>query len=375
MIGHGEAHSQGKSHAAHGGSHNGNNKDYSKMKNIVFIAIVLIFFSTALFFVFYRDAVKNIIIDNWLWLLLLAVWLFLIWKWDYILVLSPHEKAVVYRFGKVNRVTGPGWCFIFPPIETYTKVDLRTNTIDIPKQEIITKDNIELKIDAVIYIKVNDDNESIKNSVMKIDDYKRATELLITAKIRDIFGSMTWEEAITQVEQLNEQLKKSLEEAAKDWGIVCERVEIKDIDVPETLLKAMHEEKAAVQETLAKIERAKGHVAEIEAIKKAAEDLSDRALAYYYIKALEKLGEGKSTKFLFPMELSRLASLLAPKSAGTGDGGTQGQGNLEELFKKYAPVVKGILAEEQAPVEEGKKSQAAKTGNSKTTTAKNGKKK
>ncbi|MBN1940981.1 MAG: hypothetical protein JW772_02250, partial [Candidatus Diapherotrites archaeon] len=122
-------------------------------------------------------------------------------------------------------------------------------------------------------------------------------------------------------------------------GVSIEAVKISDIKLPQKIADAMHEEKAAEQLKFARIQSAEAHKAEIEAVKNAAGQLSDKALSYYYIKALEKLGEGQSTKFIFPMELTRLA-----ESISGSVGSKQNPAELEALFKKYAPSVKKLLA-------------------------------
>ena len=324
-----------------------------QMKQIVFVVLVLLVIMS----VFVGIQYQEFFVQNALWLVLLASFLFIIWKYDFLLMLKDYERAVIFRFGKVNRVGGPGWCFIWPPVESYRQVDLRTVTLDVPKQDVITKDNILLRIDAVIYISVAKDDPSVINSVVEIKDYKKATVLYVISKARDILGSMNFEEAISEVETLNTKLKEGLQEISKDWGIHCESVEIKDIDVPPIVMDAMHREKAAEQDKLARMEGAKAHMAEIDAVRTAAETLSDKAVAYYYIKALEKLGEGKSTKFIFPMELSKLASLI---SSRTGPSSEPQGAEVEALMKKYAPVVKGLLAAKGAEATEEKETKPKK---------------
>ncbi len=265
---------------------------------------------------------------------------YLIAHYKFLIFLSEYERAVIFRFGKVNRVGGPGWAFTLPPTETFTIVDLRTKTIDIPKQDIITKDNIELQIDTVVYLKVGKDRESVINSVIEIDDYVKASKLFVLGILRAEAGKLTLNELIARVDDLNTNLKKALERIAKKWGVTVEEAIIEDIDIPSTVLEAMHEQKAAIQQKLARIERAEGHKAEIEAVRSAADKLTDRSLAYYYIRALSKLGEGKSTKFIFPMEFTNLAKALSGKD------GTSTQG-IESLLKKYAPLVKSIAEGKQ----------------------------
>jgi len=259
-------------------------------KQLVFL--VIIFLIIAVIFLLFSNL--DVMMQNALWVILIVLFVLIVWKFDFLLTLKDYERAVIMRFGKVNRVGGPGWCVMIPGIEEKVKVDLRTQTIDIPKQDVVTQDNIELHIDAVIYLKVKKDKQSVINSVVEVEDYKDASKLYVIALIRDVIGSMELAQVIASIEQLNKRIKEGLQKISEKWGIGIEAVEIKDIDIPRAVLDAMHEEKAAVQKKLARMEGAKAHMAEIEAVKHAAEQLSDRALAYYYVRALEKIGEGKA---------------------------------------------------------------------------------
>ncbi len=305
--------------------------------------IKYIIFIFLLFFLFSLAAITftnvDVLAANLVWIVLIALFLLIVWKGDLILMLEEYQRAVIMRFGKVKRVGGPGWCIIIPFIEKPTIVDLRTQTIDVPKQQIITKGNIELGIDAVIYLKVGVEKESVIKSVIEVEDYRTAARLYVIAALRDVLGSMNLNEIITQIDTVNKNLKEGLKKITIAWGIVIENVEIKDVDIPKIVLDAMHKEKAAEQEKLARMERAMAHEYEIETVKRAAENLSDKAMAYYYIRALEKLGEGKSTKFMFPMEITKLAESIGK--------GVQSGSGLEKLFEKYAPAVTAVLSQNE----------------------------
>ncbi|MFH1391750.1 MAG: SPFH domain-containing protein [Candidatus Diapherotrites archaeon] len=298
-----------------------------------FVFIILFAFAITVLFVLINNF--QAIVDNAIWIIPLFLILFLFARFDYLLTLKDYERAVVFRFGKVKRVAGPGWTIIIPPFENATIVDTRTRTIDIPRQDIVTEDNVEVTIDAVIYLRVKKDSASIINSVIEVVDYVRASEQFVIGLIRDKAGSLTLAELISSIEELNKDLRVELERLAQKWGIQIEEVAIKDIQIPKTIISAMHEQKAAVQKKFARMEGAKAHQAEIEAVKAAAMGLDNQALAYYYVKALEKLGEGKSTKFIFPMELTKLAQSFSGKDMSHEE--------LEALMKQYAPAIKAFL--------------------------------
>jgi regulator of protease activity HflC (stomatin/prohibitin superfamily) len=241
---------------------------------------------------------------------------FLIRQYDFLLTLKEYERAVIFTFGRVTRVGGPGWTFVIPAVQSFVLVDLRTQTIDIPPQEVITTDKIKLTIDAVIYLFVDKTKDSVINSVIEIDDYRTATRLYVRATIRDVVGSMDLSSVISNIALLNAEVKRKLEEVAKEWGVKVESVEITNVVIPPEVLDAMHNQKAAEQRKLAKFEEAEGKKYEIEAIKAASGELTDKTIAYYYINALEKIAEGQSSKIIFPMELTNFVKSFSNESGG-----------------------------------------------------------
>lgn len=283
-----------------------------KVKQYVFVFVFIIL--VALIWLAYTQKDQFII-----WLGVLFVFLlmaFLIRQYDFLLTLKEYERAVIFTLGRVTRVGGPGWTFIIPLIQSYVLVDLRTQTIDIPPQEVITTDKIKLTVDAVIYLYVDKIKNSVINSVIEIDDYRTAARLYVRSTIRDVVGSMDLSSVISNIALLNAEVKRKLEEIAIQWGVKVEAVEITNVVIPKEVLDAMHDQKAAEQRKLAKFEEAEGTKYQIEAVKAASEALTDKTIAYYYINALEKMADGKSTKIIFPMELSKFADSLSKRVGG-----------------------------------------------------------
>lgn len=314
-------------------------------KNIVFLLIVIVIIVIA----FGLLINSEFIIQNWFWFLLLLIALWLVLSSDWLLQTKEFERAVIFRFGKVNRVGGPGWVIFFPPMESYTIVDTRVQTIDTKPQEIVTKDRVVLKIDAITFLKVKSDRQSVTNSVVNVENYKDATKQFVVSSIRDICGGMTMDEIITNVEMVNAKIKEALQEFSKEWGIAVEAVQFQGVSIPKELEEALHTQKAAEQKKLARKEIALGHQAEIEAVREAAEKLNDKALAYYYIRALEKISEGKSTKLIFPMELSNLAQAITGKISGSL---APKESEIESLFEKYKPTIQKLLKASNSNEEE-----------------------
>lgn len=316
-------------------------------KTLVFIGLILLIV-IILFAVF---VYLQKIVEALPWLLLLVFFFVFIVLGKPLLMLKEYERAVIFRFGRANRVGGPGWALVIPGIESYRVVDLRTKTIDVEKQDVVTKDLIELKIDAVLYLRVGKSNDSVIKSVVEVEDYAFAAKTLVVSSIRDLIGSMTLAEVIANVEELNVALKKKLEVIATKWGIEVEAVEMKDVDLPRVVLEAMHAEKAAVQEKLARLQKAEAQKVEIEAVQQAAEKLSDKALAYYYIKALEEMSKGKGTKIVFPMEFSRLAESLTGKMFGGEKVSTSNVNEYKKILEEAIEnAVKQVKSKEKTKI-------------------------
>ena len=267
--------------------------------------------------------------------LLIGGFLFLVWTTDVLLRLKEYERAVVFRFGRFAGVRGPGWIFILPYIETYRIVDLRVQTLDVPKQEVITKDNIVITIDAVIYLRVVDPAKAVLN----VDDYKQASRLFVQAMIRDLIGTLTLEEVISNIDELNEKLKTELSKIAEAWGVEVESVQIKDIEIPPGIREAMHQMMIAEKEKQARQWRAEARKIELEAIKEATKDMNERVLLYFYLEALKKLAEGRATKIIYPLDLSTLAQAISKQI-----GGVVPAEKIENDLKKYEDVIKKLLS-------------------------------
>ncbi len=266
--------------------------------------------------------------------ILVAGTLFLVWSTDFLLRLKEYERAVIFRFGKFVGIRGPGWITILPYIEEYKIVDLRVQTIDVPKQEVVTKDNIVLTIDAVIYLKVTDP----KKAVLNVDDYKEASRLFVQAMIRDLIGTMSLDEVIGNIDELNEKIKKELSKMAENWGVEIVSVQIQDVDIPPGIKEAMHEMMIAEKEKKARTWRAEATKIELEAIKEATKDMNERVLLYFYLEALKKLAEGRATKIIYPLDLSSLAQAISRHI-----GGVVPAEKIESDLKKYEDVLKKVL--------------------------------
>ena len=187
-------------------------------------------------------------------IVLIIAALYLLFSANIILRLKDYERAVIFRFGRVNRVGGPGWTLVLPFVEKYSYVTLRTQVVDVPVQQIITKDNIKVTIDAILFLSIENTKESIINSVVKVEDYKKAASYFVIAMLRDILGEFVLTDVISNTESINKKITEKIKNVAKEWGIKVNSVEIKT-QIPDEIVEFM-QAKAAVQKKLAIFEEA-----------------------------------------------------------------------------------------------------------------------
>ncbi len=245
-------------------------------------------------------------------------------------ILQEYERGVVFRFGKFKTVAGPGWLMLMPFVDSFVKVDLRVQTLEIPVQTVVTRDNIKLTVDAIVYLHVNDARKAIIN----VEDYKDSAVSFIQANLRDVMGKLILEQAISNIDQINITLQRNLAKTAYNWGFEVDKIEIQSVELPEEVMAAMHRKRAAVEDKLAQVQRAEGQKLTISAMEEAGSKLTNPTLHYMYLQALHKIAEGKSTKIIFPLELSRLAENL---SSRVGMPFSKAQ---DQLVEKYQELTK-----------------------------------
>jgi regulator of protease activity HflC (stomatin/prohibitin superfamily) len=182
-------------------------------------------------------------------------------------VVREYERVVVFRLGRLLGARGPGVVFILPVIDRFRKIDLRVLTLDIPKQRIITKDNVTVDVDAVVYFRVNDANQA----VVKVQDYVVATSLLSQTTLRDVLGQVEFDELLTKREELNKRLQVILDEFTDPWGVKVSAVSIKDVAIALEMQRAIAKQAEAEREKRSRIIMAEGELIASEKMSQAAE--------------------------------------------------------------------------------------------------------
>jgi regulator of protease activity HflC (stomatin/prohibitin superfamily) len=220
-------------------------------------------------------------------------------------VVREYERAIKFRLGRFVGVRGPGVFFVIPGLERFVKVDLRTVTLDVPKQRIITKDNVSVDVDAVVYMQVFNPGDAI----LKIENYIYATGLLAQTSVRDILGQVELDELLTKRDELNQKLQKTLDEPTDAWGVKVTAVTIKDISLPENIQRAMAKQAEAEREKRSRIIMAEGEFMASQKMTEAAK-LYETAPAAMRLRELQTLGEIAREKNLIVVTPTQLGTSL-----------------------------------------------------------------
>ncbi len=230
-------------------------------------------------------------------------------------VLPEYERGVIFRLGRVIGAKGPGLIILIPFIDKMVRVSLRVITLDVPTQDIITKDNVSVKVDAVVYFRVVDPVKAIVN----VENYMYATSQISQTTLRSVCGQAELDELLSQREKLNEKLQEIIDRETDAWGVKVVSVELKRIDLPEELVKAMARQAEAERERRAKIISAEAEYQAAQKLVEAAELLSKEPMAMQlrYLETLNTIGQ-KGTKtivFPFPTEIMEFIKKISKKES------------------------------------------------------------
>ena len=230
-------------------------------------------------------------------------------------VVQEYERGVVFRLGRLVGPRGPGLILLVPFIERMMKVDLRTVTMDIPAQEVITKDNVTVRVNAVAYFRVLDPDAAVVNVV----DYIRATSQIAQTTLRSVLGQSTLDDLLTEREEINIRLQQIIDEQTEPWGIKVSVVEVKDVELPQSMQRAMARQAEAEREKRAKIIHAEGELQASQTLAEAADVISTNPVTIQlrYLQTLAEIGAENSTTIVFPLPIDLLAAFVPP-DAGTG---------------------------------------------------------
>ena len=222
-------------------------------------------------------------------------------------VVNEYERLVVFTLGKVGHTPkGPGLCFVFRPFQTAVTISLRTIVLDVPSQDIITRDNVSLKVSAVVYFKVLDPRQAI----LGVESYDYATSQIAQTTLRSILGEVTLDELLADREKLSVRLREIIDHATEPWGIEVSSVELKSVDLPEQIQRAMGKQAEAEREKRAKIIAAEGELMASQQLLEAADKLSQNpaALQMRYLQTLTEIAVEKNSTIVFPLPMELMSA-------------------------------------------------------------------
>lgn len=235
-----------------------------------------------------------------------AIILFLLLNW--IKVLKEYERGVIFRLGRVlDKPKGPGLIFVLYPIDRMVKVSLRLIVLDVPPQDVITKDNVSVKVNAVVYCRVLDP----KKAVIEVQDYIYATSQLSQTTLRSVLGQVELDELLSERDKLNQKLQEIIDEHTDPWGIKVSMVEIKYVDLPQEMQRAMAKQAEAERERRAKVIHADGEFQASEKLLMAANKISQNPTTIHlrYLQTLMDISADNTSTIIFPLPIEMLKGL------------------------------------------------------------------
>lgn len=230
---------------------------------------------------------------------------FVLYLLNSIKILREYERGVIFRLGRVlHKAKGPGLIFVFAPIDRIVRVSLRIIVMDIPPQDVITKDNVSVKVNAVVYFRVMEP----QRAVLEVQDYLFATSQLAQTTLRSVLGEVELDELLSSREKLNMQLQEIIDKHTDPWGIKVQLVEMKHVDLPENMVRAIAKQAEAERERRAKVIHAKGEYEASENLTKAADVISTnpQALQLRFLGTLTDIAAEKNSTIVFPLPLEIL---------------------------------------------------------------------
>jgi len=233
-------------------------------------------------------------------------------------VLREYERGVIFRLGRLISQKGPGIILLIPFIDRMVRVDLRTVALNIPPQEVITRDNVPASVNAVAYFRVIEPNKAI----VEVENFLMATSQIAQTTLRSVLGKAELDQLLAERERLNDDLQRIIDEQTEPWGVKVTTVEIKDVEIPEQMQRAMARQAEAERERRAKIIGAEGEFQAAEKLTQAADVISRNpaALQLRYLQTLLEIGSDQNTTVVFPLPIDLIDAFRRPQEGAGGNG-------------------------------------------------------
>ncbi len=222
-------------------------------------------------------------------------------------IVQEYERGVIFRLGRLIGAKGPGLFFIIPMVDRMVKVDLRVVTLDIPSQEAITRDNVTVKVDAVVFYRVIDP----ESAIVQVEDYRRVTWQIAQTTLRSVLGQSELDELLAHRDKINRTVQQIIDEATETWGIKASQVEVKDVELPPSMQRAMARQAEAEREKRAKIIHAEGEYSAAQRLSDAAHVLAvePAAMQLRYLQTLTEIGVEQNSTIIFPVPINLFEGL------------------------------------------------------------------
>lgn len=260
--------------------------------------------------------------------MLIAIAVVLIYLLSSIKIITEYERAVIFRLGHVlPNPKGPGVILVFVPFDRMVRISLRVDTIEVPPQDVITRDNVTVKVNAVIYFRVLQP----RLAVIEVANFLYATSQLAQTTLRSVLGEVELDQLLSQRESLNMRLQTILDQHTSPWGVKVTMVEVKQVDIAEQMIRAIAKQAEAERERRAKIIHAEGEYTAAEKLAMAAEVLQKQpaALQLRYLQTLAEIGVEKNTTVVFPLPLDILSNLNRALESYANGGDNRGDGHKQ----------------------------------------------
>lgn len=253
-------------------------------------------------------------LENWIsWIIALVIVLGVLLP-AALRILREYERGVVFRLGKLIGSKGPGLVVLIPFIDKMVKIDLRVITIDVPKQELMTYDNVPVSVDAVVYFRVVDPEAAVIN----VEDYLRATSLFAQTTLRSVLGQAELDELLAERDKINSKLQEIIDRQTDPWGIKVTTVEVKDVVLPESMRRAMAKQAEVERERRAKIINAEGEFQAAEKLVQAGRKMDEEpiALQLRYLQTVNEISADRNTTLILPLPMDMIRAFMENKNFG-----------------------------------------------------------
>jgi regulator of protease activity HflC (stomatin/prohibitin superfamily) len=257
---------------------------------------------------------------NWeaAWIVLVVVVLLVLFLTSAVRIFREYERGVIFTLGRFWKVKGPGLVILIPAVQQSVKVDLRTVVLEVPTQDVISRDNVSVKVSAVVYLRVIDPQKAI----IQVENYLNATSQLAQTMLRSVLGKHQLDDMLAEREKLNLDIQQTLDQQTDAWGIKVSNVEIKQVDLTESMIRAIARQAEAERERRAKVIHAEGELQASEKLFQAAQVLArePQAIQLRYLETLTVIGADKNTTIIFPLPIDLLKPFLekiTPSGRGT----------------------------------------------------------